>query len=69
MSLLLTSISLHTVSQHLPFLVTRSKFGNLPVYINYKKGRTRIITRIRNIRGDVEVTALYIVYNTKAMNS
>ena len=46
---------LHTVSQHLPFLITRSKFGNLPVYVNYKKGRTRIITKIRNVRGDVEV--------------
>ena len=48
------------VLQHLPFLITRSKFGNLPVYINYKKGRTRIITKIRNVRGDIEVLFCHV---------
>ncbi|XP_065898913.1 uncharacterized protein [Dysidea avara] len=43
------------VALHLPFLVTRSRFGNLPVYTDYRKGRTKVLTKITNIRGDIEV--------------
>jgi len=47
------------VALHLPFLVTRSRFDNLPVYTDYRKGRTKVLTKITNIRGDIEVAYEY----------
>lgn len=38
----------------LPFDVERSKTNNLPVYVNYKTNRTKVITSIRKVRGDVK---------------
>eukprot|EP00731_Ephydatia_muelleri_P027460 Em0019g333a len=37
----------------LPFRIIRSKFSNLPVYLDYRNGGTRILTKIRRIDGDV----------------
>ena len=41
--------------QPVPFRVNRTKSSNLPVYINYKSGRTRVITVVRKIDGDLVV--------------
>ena len=41
--------------QPIPFLIRRSNFNNLPVYLDYKNGRTRVFTVIKNIEGDIEV--------------
>ena len=41
--------------QPVPFLIRRSNFNNLPVYLDYKNGRTRVFTVIKNIEGDIEV--------------
>ena len=43
------------VEPDIPFRVVRSKFGNLPVYLDYKSGGSRILTIVRKIEGDVEV--------------
>ena len=43
------------VVQPVPFRVNRTKSSNLPVYLNYTSGRTRIITVVRKIDGDVVV--------------
>lgn len=39
----------------LPFRVMRSKFSNLPVYLDYRNGGTRVLTTIRRIDGDIMV--------------
>lgn len=40
--------------EHLPFRVFRSSKGRqIPVYTDYKNGRTRCLTVLRRIRGDV----------------
>src|SRR5690242_4229882 len=41
-------------TEHLPFQVMRTHTNNLPVYMDYKQGRTVKQTIIRHIRGDVE---------------
>lgn len=41
------------MTEKLPFFVKRTPFGSLPVYIDYKKGRTLTLTQVRNILGDV----------------
>ena len=43
-------------SSPFPFLVNRSKTGNLPVYLDYKSGRTKVVTIVRKIEGDVSVS-------------
>ena len=42
-------------SPKLPFSVKRSKFNNLPVYTDYKRGGNLKITTIRKIKGDLKV--------------
>eukprot|EP01027_Heterolobosea_sp_BB2_P023831 GEZU01035849.1.p1 GENE.GEZU01035849.1~~GEZU01035849.1.p1 ORF type:complete len:184 (-),score=7.23 GEZU01035849.1:111-614(-) len=41
-------------TEHLPFHFKRTPFGNLPVYMDYKNGRTKIVTVVRKIEGDVQ---------------
>lgn len=41
-------------SPNLPFLVERSHVGHLPVYTEFKAGRTKVVTQLRKIRGDVD---------------
>ncbi|KAL9652305.1 hypothetical protein ABK040_011963 [Willaertia magna] len=41
-------------TEELPYHVSRSKFGQLPIYLDYKNGRTKVITIVRKIKGDVE---------------
>jgi translation initiation factor 1 (eIF-1/SUI1) len=41
-------------TEHLPFFIERSKSGNLPVYREYRHGRSKKMTVIRKIVGDVE---------------
>jgi hypothetical protein len=31
--------------------------GSIPVYVDYKNGNTRAITIVRNLNGDIEVSA------------
>lgn len=39
---------------HLPFMVERTVVGEqLPVYTEFKHGRTKVVTQLRRIRGDV----------------
>lgn len=40
----------------IPFRVTRTKSRNLPVYLDYKNGQTRVLTLIRKIDGNVVVS-------------
>lgn len=40
----------------IPFRVRRSRFCQLPVYTDYKSGRTRILTKISKIDGDIIVS-------------
>ncbi len=46
-----------------PFAVRRSHVNNLPVYLDYKNGRARIFTIIRNINGNIEVCVYKIQPN------
>lgn len=41
--------------QPLPFRVHRSRMGNLPIYTDYRNGRTRKVTILRKFAGDVAV--------------
>jgi hypothetical protein len=41
------------IKQELPFFVHRTEQGSLPVYIDYKKGRSQTLTMIRKVDGDV----------------
>jgi large subunit ribosomal protein L49 len=41
---------------NLPFLVERTEVGkSLPVYTEYKGGRTKVVTILRKIKGDVNI--------------
>ena len=42
----------------LPFFVSRSRTGNLPVYTDYKHGRKTVLTQIRKIDGDIMVSGI-----------
>ena len=39
----------------IPFRVRRSRYHQLPVYSDYKNGRSRVLTKISKIDGDIEV--------------
>ncbi|XP_064402838.1 uncharacterized protein LOC135348526 [Halichondria panicea] len=39
----------------IPFCVHRSKYKNLPVYTDYKSGRSQVLTRVTKVDGDVMV--------------
>lgn len=42
-------------SPNLPFAVERTQVGSsLPVYTDYKAGRTKVVTILRNCRGDID---------------
>lgn len=41
-------------TEHLPFQIMRTHTNNLPVYMDYKMGRSQKKTVIRHIMGDVE---------------
>jgi hypothetical protein len=41
--------------EHLPYRVERVQQVNLPVYTDYRNGRTRKLTILRKINGDIEV--------------
>eukprot|EP00162_Nutomonas_longa_P022493 comp5629_c0_seq1/m.5091 comp5629_c0_seq1/g.5091 ORF comp5629_c0_seq1/g.5091 comp5629_c0_seq1/m.5091 type:complete len:110 (-) comp5629_c0_seq1:10-339(-) len=45
------------------YAILRSKSNNLPVYLDYKNGRTRIVTIIRNISGDSK--SLWVDFSQK----
>lgn len=44
------------MTPHIPFRVRRSRYQQLPVYSDYKNGRTRILTKISKIDGDIVVS-------------
>ena len=43
------------VKPDIPFRVMRSRFGNLPVYLDYKSGGNRVLTLVCKIEGDIRV--------------
>lgn len=44
-----------TPPPNLPFAVERTQVGSsLPVYTDYKAGRTKVVTILRNCRGDID---------------
>jgi hypothetical protein len=43
-------------SPSLPFEIKRSKTNNLPVYVDKKRGGSLVLTVIRNIKGDLNVS-------------
>merc|ERR1712028_277150 len=55
-SFLLTHLSatFTTSAPAVPFQVTRTASKQLPVYSDIKNGRTKFVTVVRRIRGDVE---------------
>ena len=46
------------VEPDIPFRVVRSRYRNLPVYLDYKSGGNRVLTIIRKIEGDATVSVL-----------
>lgn len=40
-----------------PYFVSRTRMKELPVYIDIKNGRTRVLTEISRIEGDSEVNS------------
>ncbi|KAL0478897.1 54S ribosomal protein img2, mitochondrial [Acrasis kona] len=44
-------------TEKLPFSVARTNSGSLPVYIDFRAGRTRTDTLLRKIEGDVRAVA------------
>jgi len=42
-------------TESLPFYVSRTHRGNLPVYTDFRNDRTRKLTIIRHLQGDVEI--------------
>ena len=44
------------VTPDILFRVRRSRYQQLPVYSDYKNGRTRILTKISKIDGDIVVS-------------
>ena len=49
------TFSFFAESPNLPFFIKRSKFNNLPVYSDYKRGGNYKLTVIRKIKGDLQV--------------
>jgi large subunit ribosomal protein L49 len=43
------------VEPKLPFIIDRSALGYLPVYTEYKNGRTKVFTILRKCKGDIEL--------------
>lgn len=41
------------IEKPLPYIFRRTKSNNLPVYLDYKNGRTKVVTVLRNYRGDI----------------
>lgn len=50
------------VEPSIPFRVVRSRFGNLPVYLDYKSGGSRVLTIIRKVEGDAGVSGCGLLY-------
>lgn len=46
------------VEPSIPFRVVRSRFGNLPVYLDYKSGGSRVLTIVRKVEGDAVVSGV-----------
>jgi hypothetical protein len=42
----------------LPFEIKRSRTNNLPVYVDKKRGGSLVLTVIRNIKGDLNVSVI-----------
>lgn len=40
-----------------PYFVSRTRMKELPVYVDIKNGRTRVLTEIGRIEGDSEVNS------------
>eukprot|EP00744_Colponema_vietnamica_P004700 GILI01006973.1.p1 GENE.GILI01006973.1~~GILI01006973.1.p1 ORF type:complete len:164 (+),score=17.67 GILI01006973.1:55-546(+) len=40
-------------TESLPFRITRTNNNNFPLYTDFRNGRTRVLTRIRRLTGDV----------------
>ncbi len=45
----------------IPFCVRRSKYQNLPVYTDYKSGRSQVLTKVTKVDGDVMVCASIVM--------
>ena len=43
------------VEPEIPFRVVRSRYGNLPVYLDYKSGGSQVLTIVRKVEGEAEV--------------
>jgi len=43
-----------TPPPELPFDIQRSKTNNIPVYVKYSNGRSKVVTSIRKVRGDIK---------------
>ena len=48
-------LCIFTEKPNLPFFIKRSKYNNIPVYTDYRSGRTRKLTIIRRVKGDLKV--------------
>lgn len=56
------------VEPSIPFRVVRSRFGNLPVYLDYKSGGNRVLTIIRKVEGDAVVSVGMVSWNACYFN-
>ncbi|KAJ2554640.1 mitochondrial 54S ribosomal protein img2 [Coemansia sp. RSA 1933] len=51
--MLLTAAGSQNIVVH-PYFVNRTRFQSLPVYVDIKNGKTRRLTLIRRIEGDIQ---------------
>mmetsp|Transcript_32715 Transcript_32715/g.52986 ORF Transcript_32715/g.52986 Transcript_32715/m.52986 type:complete len:150 (+) Transcript_32715:23-472(+) len=51
------STSSSAEAKHTAFKIQRTRSGNLPVYLDYRKGRTMCITIVRRVKGNHNVLA------------
>ncbi len=54
------SDALMSNAEALEYKVWRTQFGSLPVYTEYKSGRSNVLTIIRRTEGDLQVKYSYI---------
>jgi hypothetical protein len=45
-----------------PYFVARTRMKELPVYVDIKNGRTRVLTEISRIEGDSEVNSNFQIF-------
>mmetsp|Transcript_5005 Transcript_5005/g.7424 ORF Transcript_5005/g.7424 Transcript_5005/m.7424 type:complete len:148 (+) Transcript_5005:35-478(+) len=59
------ALPLQTTNEKMPFWIKRTKSGSLPVYIDYKNGRSKTVTLLRRVEGDLDAVEMELTKITK----